>query len=188
MRLLLAIGAVCLIGAGVLAFVLIDPLADESDPTVSRHLSGTACERLAGLAGQLAEADDSVNQFLLDLGQQAAGISKGRRALADLARGGRNRIPGKGFKRRFDDGSIGQVRHFVGYVRASMFGGTTVTRWIGERLRRDPPDSPDGRLGDEGIEFAQELIARRLALSDASGWLRNRLCRAPGSPSAGERP
>lgn len=80
MRLLLAIGAVGLIGAGVLAFVLIDPLADESDPTVSRHLSGTACERLAGLAGRLAEADDSVNQFLLDLGQQAAGISKGRRA------------------------------------------------------------------------------------------------------------
>jgi hypothetical protein len=97
MRLLLAIGAVCLIGAGALAFVLIDPLADESDPTVSRHLSGTACERLAGLAGQLGKADDSVNQFLLDLGQQAAGISKGRRALADLARGGRNRIPGKGF-------------------------------------------------------------------------------------------
>jgi hypothetical protein len=69
-----------------------------------------------------------------------------------------------------------------------MFGGTTVTRWIGERLRRDPPDSPDGRLGDEGIEFAQELIARRLALSDSSGWLRNRLYRAPNSPSAGERP
>jgi hypothetical protein len=177
MRLLLAIGAVCVIGAGLLAFVLIDPLADESDPTVSRHLSGTACERLAGLAGQLAEADDSVDQFLLDLGQQAAGISKGRRALADLARGGRNRIRGRGFKRRFDDGSVEQVRHFAGYVRASMFGGTTVTRWIGERLRRDPPDSPDGRLGDEGIEFAQDLIAGRLELSEASGWLRSRLCR-----------
>ena len=180
-RVLLAIAAVCVIGAAVLAFVLIDPLADDSDLTVSRDLSGTACERLAGLAGQLAEADDSVNEFLLDLGQQAASISKGRRALADLARGGRNRIPGKGFKRRYDDGSIGQVRHFVGYVRASMFGGGNVTRWIGEHLRHDPANSPDGRLGDEGIEFAQDLIAGRLELAEASTWLSAHLCR-PARP------
>jgi hypothetical protein len=178
---LLAIGVVCLLGAAVLAYVAIDPFGDDSDPTASLHLSGTACERLAGLAAYLADTDDSVNEFLLDLGQQAGGISKGSRALTDLARGGRNRIPGKGFKQRFDDGSIGQVRHFVGYVRASMFGGTAVTRWISEHLRHDPPDSPDGRLGDEGIEFAQDLIAGRLELSEASRWLRTRLCRRPST-------
>jgi hypothetical protein len=61
-----------------------------------------------------------------------------------------------------------------------MFGGTFVTRWISEHLRHDPGDSPDGRLGDEGIEFAQDLIAGRLELSDASSWLRTRLCRRPG--------
>jgi hypothetical protein len=177
MKLLLVVVAVCLIGATVLVYLAIDPFGDDSDPTVKRHLSGTACERLAGLADELAENDDSVSQFLLDLGQQAGGISKGRRALVDLARGGRNRISGKGFKRRFDDGSIGQVRHFVGYVRASMFGGSDVTRWISEHLRHDPPDSPDGRLGDEGIEFEQELIAGRLDLSGASDWIRDRLCR-----------
>jgi hypothetical protein len=178
MKLLLAFAAVCLIGVAVLAFLAIDPFGDDSDPTVQRHLGGTACERLAGLAGELAESDDGVNDFLLDLGQQAGGISKGRRALVDLARGGRNRIPGKGFKRRFDDGSVGQVRHFVGYVRASMFGGGDVTRWISENLRHDPPNSPDGRLGDEGIEFEQDLIAGRLDLSGASDWLRDRLCRS----------
>jgi hypothetical protein len=183
-KVLLVIGSVCLIGAAVFAFVLFEPLSDRSDPTVSRQLTGTACERLAGLAGQLAETDDSVNDFLLDLGQQAAGISKGRRALADLARGGRNRIPGRGFKRRFDDGSIGQVRHFAGYVRASMFGGGNVTRWIGEHLRSDPAGSPDGRLGDEGIEFAQDLIAGRLELSGASAWLRIHLCRPPKASGA----
>jgi hypothetical protein len=172
----LAIGLVCVLGA-VIAVLVIHPFGDTSDPTASRHLTGTACERLAGLAGQLAEADDSVNEFLLDLGEDGAGISTGRRALADLARGGRNRIPGKGFKQRFDDGSIGQVRHFVGYARASMFGGTSVTRWISEHLRHDPAGSPDGRLGDEGIEFAQDLISGRLSLSDASAWLRGRLCR-----------
>jgi hypothetical protein len=178
MKALLAIGLACLLGASaVLAYLAIDPFGDDSDPTTSLHLSGSACERLAGLAGYLAGTDDNVNEFLLDLGQQAAGISKGRRALADLARGGRNRIPGKGFKQRFDDGSVGQVRHFAGYVRASMFGGTNVTRWISEHLRQDPADSPDGRLGDEGIEFAQDLIAGRLELSGTSSWVRAHLCR-----------
>jgi hypothetical protein len=181
MKAVLAIGVVCVLGVGVLAYLAIDPFGDESDPTASLHLSGSACERLAGLAGYLAETDDNVNEFLLDLGQQAGGISKGRRALTDLARGGRNRIRGKGFKQRFDDGSIGQVRHFVGYARASMFGGTNVTRWISEHLRHDAADSPDGRLGDEGIEFAQELIAGRLELSEASTWLRTNLCRRPAA-------
>jgi hypothetical protein len=52
-----------------------------------------------------------------------------------------------------------------------------VTRWIGERLRRDSPNSPDGRLGDEGLDFEEDLIAGRLELEDASDWLRSRLCR-----------
>ena len=177
-----------MIGAAAVAYLAIDPLADESDPTAELHLSGTACERLAELAGYLAERDDDVTAFLLDLGEEAGGISKGRRALADLARGGRNRIRGKGFKRRFDDGSIGQVRHFAGYVRASMFGGSSVTRWISEHLRDDPPNSADGRLGDQGIEFAQALIGGRLELSEASQWLRERLCRAPTAALARERP
>ena len=185
MKLLLALAVVCLVGLGVLAYLALDPFADDSDPTVQRQITGTACERLAGLAGQLAVTDESVNEFLLDLGQQAGGISTGRRAVLDLARGGRNRIPGKGFKHRFDDGSIGQVRHFVGYVRASMFGGGDATRWISEHLRHDPPDSADGRLGEEGIEFEQALVAGRLDLDGTSVWLRDRLCRRPSGSAAG---
>ena len=181
MKALVAIGVVGVLGAAVVAYLAVDPFGENSDPTTSLHLSGSACERLAGLTGYLAASDDSVTEFLLDLGQQAGGISKGRRALADLAHGGRNRIPGKGFKQRFDDGSVGQVRHFAGYVRASMFGGTSVTRWISEHLRHDAPGSPDGRLGDQGIEFAQELIAGRLELSGASTWIRAHLCRRPAA-------
>ena len=186
MRVRLGVVVLLLTGAAVIAYLAIDPFADESDPTASFHLSGTACERLAGLAGYLAATDDGVEQFLLDLGQRAAGISKGRRALADLARGGRNRIPGRGFRGRYDDGSIGQVRHFVGYARASMFGGANVTRWISEHLRHDAPSSADGRLGERGIEFAQDLISGRLELSGASAWLRGRLCR-PSPEAAGAR-
>jgi hypothetical protein len=185
MKLLFAFAAVCLIGFAVLAYLALDPFADDSDPTAQSRITGTACERLAGLAGELAENDDSVNAFLLDLGHQAGGISTGRRALVDLARGGRNRIPGKGFKQRFDDGSIGQVRHFVGYVRASMFGGGDVTRWISEHLRHDPPNSADGRLGEEGIEFEQALVAGRLDLDETPDWLRGRLCRRPSGSAAG---
>ena len=181
MKVVLAIAAVSVLGVAALAYFVLDPFGDDSEPTASLHLTGTACERLAGLAGYLADTDDNVNDFLLDLGQKGGGISKGRRALADLARGGRNRIPGKGFKQRYDDGSVGQVRHFVGYVRASMFGGASVTRWISENLRHDPPDSPDGRLGDEGIAFEQDLLAGRLELSDTSAWLRTNLCRRPST-------
>jgi hypothetical protein len=185
MKVVLAL--VAAIGVGVIGLLLIDPFGDESHPTASLHLSGTACERLAGLAGYLAETDDSVNEFLLDLGRRAGGISEGRRALDDLARGGRNRIPGKGFKGRFDDGSIGQVRHFVGYVRASMYGGADVTRWISEHLRHDAPNSADGRLGDAGIEFEQDLITGRLQPSQGSAWLRRHLCRPPASAGGDQR-
>jgi hypothetical protein len=184
MKVLLALLGVLLVVGAVVAYFVIDPFADESDPTVNRHLTGTACERLAGLAGQLAETDDNVNSFLLDLGQQAAGIRAGRRGLADLARGGHNRIPGKGFKHPFDDGSRGQVRHFVGYVRAAMLGGSSVTRWIGENLRSDSANSPDGRLGDEGIAFTQELVQGKLELSGVSDWILANLCRPPKPGSA----
>jgi hypothetical protein len=183
MKVALALGAVLLIVGAVAAYFVIDPFADESDPTVSRHLTGTACERLAGLAGELAETDDSVNDFLLDLGEQAGGIRPGRRGLTDLARGGHNRILGKGFKRPYDDGTRGQVRHFVGFARATMYGGASPTRWISEHLRRDAGDSPDGRLGDEGIEFTQELLHGGLELSGVSDWVRTRLCRPPKPPA-----
>jgi hypothetical protein len=182
---------VLLLGAGVLAYVVVDPLGDDSDSGAVAHrgravgageartepLTGTACQRLSILAANLAATDRSAEEFLVDLGQRAAGIRKGRLALLDLARDGHNVILGRGFKPEFDDGTRGQVRHFAGVARASMFGGSIVTRWISENLRRDPADSPDGRLADEGIDFAQSLLAGRLRPSEASDWIRDRLCR-----------
>jgi hypothetical protein len=185
LKLVLASAAVLLVAAAALAFFLVDPVGDGSEPPaigkrserpVRGHLTGTACQRLAGLAGQLADADENANEFLLDLGKRAAGISRGERALVDLAQGGTNRIVGRGFRPEYDDGSSGQVRHFVGFARASMFGGVQPTRWISEHFRDDAPNSADGRLGDHGIEFAQDLIAGRLALSGTATWIRERLC------------
>jgi hypothetical protein len=189
MRLLIAI-AVSL-AAIALGYLLLDPFGDGSDSLAgggsnsaatagkarAEPLSGTACQRLASLAANLAARDRTAERFLTDLGQQAAGIRPGGVGLIDLARDGRNIILGRGFRSEFDDGTRGQVRHFAGVARASMFGGTVVTRWISENLRRDPADSPDGRLADEGIDFAQSLLAGRLSLSAASGWIRERLCK-----------
>ena len=189
MKLLLAI--VVVLAAGTLAYLVLDPFGDGSDSTAGagatpssardpggEPLSGTACQRLAGLAANLAARDRSAERFLIDLGQRGAGIRPGRLALVDLAHDGRNIILGRGFKSEFDDGTRGQVRHFVGVARASIFGGGSLTRWISEHLRGDPADSPDGRLADQGIDFAEALLAGRLALSQASGWIRDRLCAA----------
>ena len=196
MKLLVAI--VLVLAAGAAGYVLLDPFADDShsvagaghapvagagersaaDAARTEPLSGTACQRLAGLAANLAVRDRIAERFLIDLGQQGAGIRPGRFALIDLARDGRNIILGRGFKTEFDDGTRGQVRHFVGVARASMFGGSALTRWISENLRRDPAGSPDGRLADEGIDFAQALLAGRLELSEASEWIRETLCKA----------
>ncbi len=187
MKLVLAIVAV--LAAGTLAYLLLDASDDGAGTmsgtgeTASRGrdagnepLSGTACRRLAGLAANLAARDRSAERFLIDLGQQGAGIRPGRLALVDLAHDGRNLILGRGFKAEFDDGTRGQVRHFVGVARASMFGGGALTRWISEHLRGDPADSPDGRLADEGIDFAESLLSGRLAVSEAADWIRERLC------------
>jgi hypothetical protein len=197
MKLVVAIALV--LAAGAVGYLLLDPLGDDSDSVAgagrasvagagegsaadadearTEPLSGTACQRLAGLASNLATRDPTPERFLIDLGKQGAGIRPGRFALIDLAGDGRNMILGRGFKSEFDDGTRGQVRHFVGVARASMFGGSLVTRWISEHLRSDPANSPDGRLADEGIDFARALLARRLELSAASGWIRERLCK-----------
>ena len=180
MKLLVVLAVV--LAAGAFAYVVLDPFGGESgspagaQATATEPLSGTACRRLAGLAANLAARDRTAERFLTDLGQQGAGIRPGRFALLDLARDGRNVLVGRGFKPEYDDGTRGQVRHFVGVARASMFGGSVVTRWISENLRRDPANSPDGRLADQGIDFAQALLAGRLQLSAASGWIRARLC------------
>jgi hypothetical protein len=196
MKVLVAI--VVVLAAGVAGYLLLDSSGDDSgsvadagQASVARAgkgsvtdagevrtepLSGTACQRLAGLVANIAVRDRSPERFLVDLGKEGAGIRSGRFALIDLANDGRNIILGRGFRPEFDDGTRGQVRHFVGVARASMFGGSDLTRWISENLRRDPADSPDGRLADEGIDFAQALLADRLEPSEASAWIRERLC------------
>lgn len=144
---------------------------------LSAEYQGSACKRLAGLAAKLAEREDSAPAFLRAFGKQAAGIRQGPRAYGDLARGGRNLIAGRGFLRRYDDGTQGQARHFAGIAVATSFGGGSYTRWVSIFVRDDPLDSPDGRLTEEGIAFAGEVLSGDLELAETPEWLLEHLCR-----------
>ncbi len=176
-KVLVAAGVLAILALGALAYLAIDPFGDESDPTVARGLTGTACQRLAGLAAQLAEEDKTPGEFLAALGREGAGIRQGSRGFADLLRGGHNRIPGRGFLKRYDDGTQGQARHFVGISVATLYGRGNPTRWISEHLRRDREGTPDGQLTDRGIDFATGVLRGDLALDDTSNWLLGRICR-----------
>jgi hypothetical protein len=177
---LLAVAALAAAGA---AAWYVEPWSESGEDELDlagleQALTGSSCRRLAGISARLAEREREPSAFLRALGLQAAGIRPPPRALADLARGGSNRIPGRGFLARFDDGSAGQARHFAGIaVATTYFGSSGATRWISENLRRDPPGSADGLLTEEGILFATEVLSGELALEQTPQWLLDHLCR-----------
>ncbi len=179
-KVLAGLGLLVLLGAGALAYFVIDPFSDESDPSSSRALTGTSCRRLAGLAGQLAEEDPNPAQFLAALGREAAGIRRGTRGIADLIRGGHNRIPGKGFRERYDDGTSGQARHFSGIAVATILATGNPTLWISRHLRHDPKGSADDNLTEQGISFATQVLTGKLAPDETEDWVLGNLCRKAG--------
>jgi hypothetical protein len=138
-----------------------------------------ACAALAESIARLAERGHSNRRFLKELGR-AAGVRRGPLWLTDAATGGSNRLRGRGFRAAVDDATEGQARHFAGTVAvAARFGGR-LTRWLSVAVLRDAPDTADGRLSDEAIEFARLISSGELAQSDAADWVRRRLCRAGG--------
>jgi hypothetical protein len=181
-KLLAAIAAVLVLAGAGAAVWWWEPWEDpDSDRIAVEDLSeefrGSACREIAGVAAKLSERTDSAVVFLRDFGKQVAGIRKPPRAYGDLARGGSNAVPGKGFLARFDDGTIGQGRHFAGVAVATSFGGAAATRLVSIFVRNDPEDSPDGRLSDEAIAFATEILTGDLELDETPGWLLDHLCR-----------
>jgi hypothetical protein len=141
-----------------------------------------ACQQLTALAEKIAGENPSLSpkEFILTLGEQAAGIRHGFRGLFDLLKGGTNLIPGGGFKPEYDDGSGGQVRHFVGIAVSSLRFGPKLTVWLSETVRRDPANTPDGRLTLVAVDFCQKLLKGELQVTTAGQWLRDHLCQPPG--------
>lgn len=182
MRIVAALLAVLAIAAAGAVIWYVDPFSGDSGQIELSDLdadySGSACRRVAGIAAKLAERDSAALPFLRDFGRQLAGIRPPPRGYGDLARGGSNRVVGRGFLARFDDGSQGQARHFAGIAVATTFvGGASPTRWISEHLRADPGNSADGRLTEEGIAFATAVLKGDLPLGETPGWLLDHLCR-----------
>lgn len=105
--------------------------------------------------------------------------------MLDAAVAGRNRLPGRGFAAAFDDGTSGQARHFAGTAAAAARLGASLTRFVSVHLRRDPHDSPDGRLGEQAIAFAALVLSGDLPVADTPAWIAATLCAPPPSPSHG---
>ena len=166
---------------GVLGVATDRPLAELKE-------DGTACERLAGLATALGGGEPTPGRFLRALGLAAAGIRPPPRALADLARGGRDLIAGGGFRAIYSDGTAGQVRHFAGVAVASTYGGAAATRLASVFLRRDPVRSADGRLSEQAFGFASLVSSGKLPLDQTGAWILENICRPTGlgvGPEAG---
>jgi hypothetical protein len=136
-----------------------------------------ACTALADAIDRLAARGYSSGRFLRELGQ-AAGVRRGPLWLVDAASGGRNRIRGRGFQSAVDDDTDGQARHFAGTVAVAARLGAVVTRWLVVHVLRDGPDSADGLLSEEAIEFVRLVRSGELSQADAAGWVRGRLCHA----------
>lgn len=134
-----------------------------------------ACARMADLIDELAAGGPSPRQLLDAIGEHCAGIRPGLAGLLDLRGGGRDLIPGRGFRPEYDDGTSGQVRHFAGIVASTARVGGPATRLVSERVRHDPADSPDGRLSIAGIQFAQDVLGGSITVAAAGQWVRDHL-------------
>lgn len=135
-----------------------------------------ACAQLVVMIERLSVESPEPKRFLLRLGTEAAGIRTGPMGLLDLARGGRNRLPGSGVRATFDDDTDGQIRHFVGIATASARIGPALTRWLSVVVGRDAPASADGKLTDLAVIFAREVLDGSLPVRDAAAWVRQRVC------------
>ncbi|THG29885.1 hypothetical protein [Naasia lichenicola] len=135
----------------------------------------TAAQRLAHVADQLGRRDLTPRRFLRGLAWNCAGIRPDLRGYLDLAVGGRNPISGRGFRRRFDDGTDGQVRHFAGVAVAPVLLGDRFTGFALRWFLRDSPDSADGRLSEAALRFAHALRSGEVSVRDAGSWIRQNL-------------
>ncbi len=123
-----------------------------------------------------AHPDWPAHEFVVELADRVAGIRRGPLAVLGLLAGGRSRLRGGGFRAELRDRTASQTRHFAGIARAVTVVGAARTEWLSVHVRRDAPDSPDGRLTSLAIEFASQLLDGSLATGEAGEWIRVNVC------------
>ena len=136
-----------------------------------------ACAALADSVSQLAERGYSNRRFLKELGR-LGGVRRGPFWVTDAASGGSNPLKGRGFRAALDDDTDGQARHFAGTVAVTVRIGGRLSRWLTAHVLRDAPDTADGRLSAEAVEFVRLIRSGELEQADAAGWVRRNLCQA----------
>ncbi len=149
----------------------------ERDRRRSRH---SACERLADGVQGIAENASSARALIREVGHEFAGVRPGALGIFDLARGGTNRLRGKGFAAAYDDRTRGQVRHFAGVAAATSVFGARLTHFLMRHVARDAAGSPDDLLTARATEWAALLLSGHLATADAAEWVRTHVCQGPG--------
>lgn len=144
-----------------------------------------ACQELARVCEGIIDAEPAIGpeEFLRRLGSLVAGIDQGVEGIADLARGGTNELWGAGFAPEFDDGSLGQARHFAGTAAAVQLFGGRVTGFVAHTFL-DPANTPDGRLTTAAIVFATGVLDGTLPLVETATWIREHLCLVETEQSA----
>jgi hypothetical protein len=137
-----------------------------------------SCGRLAEVADAIAAEHPEwpAHEVIVELAHRVAGISRGPLAAFGLLTGGRSKLTGGGFRPELRDHSASQTRHFVGVARAVTVLGAARTEWLSVHVRRDAPDSPDGRLSELAVGFASQLLDGSLATADAGEWIRANVC------------
>jgi hypothetical protein len=132
----------------------------------------SGAEHLARIADRLGARGLPPRRFLRALAWNCAGIRPGLVGYLDLARGGRNRFLGRGFRAGFDDGTDGQARHFAGVAVSPVLLGEPLARLAHRWALRDTPDSADGRLSAAAVRFSRELRGGSLPSGNAGNWIR----------------
>ncbi|WP_313540559.1 hypothetical protein [Leifsonia aquatica] len=138
-----------------------------------------ACADLVSTAARLAAGSTSSRRFFLDLGAEVGGVGRGPFWFLDAARGGRNRLRGRGFRPHVDDGTDGQARHFAGIAAVAARIGARPTRWFALHVLRDPADSADGRLTDHALDLVRLTRTGDVNRATVAAWIRTTICEPP---------
>ena len=149
----------------------------EGDARTTAQRNANACQQMADLCGELlALAPElSPREFLRSLAALVAGIDLGLKGFQQLARGGANGLAGAGFRAEYDDGTVGQARHFAGTAAGAALLGEKPAELLAHHLV-DPAESIDGQLSTAALAFAQALIAGDLPLDQAGSWIETHIC------------
>lgn len=135
-----------------------------------------ACSILADRVEALASGDPRPRALIAALAREVAGIRAFPLGLVDLAGGGTNRVRGRGFRRRYDDGTRGQARHFAGVAGATLYLGGGFAHLLMRTVGGDPRGSADDRLTERAAEWSRLLRRGDLEVAGAAEWIRREIC------------